>query len=88
MHRNDLPRSKHGTKLRTHIFDGCARLQVDFLEKNTEYSACVHSGYLAYEDGTIKRRMFRSFRTNQDVSTEEIIERWLFPTASIIYRRQ
>lgn len=64
------------------------RLQVDFLEKNTEYSACVHSGYLAYEDGTIKRRMFRSFRTNQDVSTEEIIERWLFPTASIIYRRQ
>lgn len=63
-------------------------IQVDFLENNPAYSACVHSGYLAYEDGTIKRKMFRAFSTEKDVSTEEILEKWLFPTASIVYRRK
>lgn len=63
-------------------------LQISFLEAHPEYSACVHSGYYAYADGTIKRKLFRAFTESKEVKTEEILEKWLFPTASIVYRKE
>jgi glycosyltransferase involved in cell wall biosynthesis len=62
------------------------QMQVDFMENHHDYSLCVHSGYYAYENGKIKNKLFRAFHNNKTVSTEEIIEKWLFPTASILYR--
>lgn len=61
--------------------------QIKFLEEHLEYSACVHSGYYAYEDGVIKREMFRAYKSNCDVPINEILEKWMFPTASIVYRK-
>lgn len=61
--------------------------QINFLEQHKDYSACVHAGYYAYEDGIIKRKMFRAFHNDCDVSQSAILENWLFPTASIVYRQ-
>ena len=63
------------------------QIQFDFMEENLEYSLCAHSGYNGYEDGRLKKYLFRPFSENRTVSTEEIIEKWLFPTASLFYRK-
>lgn len=63
------------------------QMQVDYMEKNKDCSLCVHAGYLAYEDGILKKQMFKPFVQNKIISHEEILEKWLFPTASILYRK-
>lgn len=64
------------------------QMQVDFLEEHDSYSACVHSGYYCYENGVIKKDLFRAFTKDKEVTTNELIRDWLFPTASIVYRRK
>ncbi|MBQ6794542.1 MAG: glycosyltransferase family 2 protein [Clostridia bacterium] len=61
--------------------------QVDFLEAHPDYSLCVHSGYYAYENGVLQKNLFKAFDCDKTVTTEEMISGWLFPTASLVYRR-
>ena len=63
------------------------QLQYDFMELNSNFSLCAHSGYNTYENGQIKNHLFRPFNEDRIVSTEEIISKWLFPTASLFYRK-
>ena len=63
------------------------QIQYDFMENNPEYSLCTHSGYNIHENGQLKSRMFRPFPETKTVTTEEVISRWLFPTASLFYRK-
>lgn len=61
--------------------------QVDFLEKHSEYMACVHSNYI--ENQRSGERFLNSRRKkNGNVKMKEIIE-WnnVFHTSSILYRR-
>lgn len=62
--------------------------QIVFLDEHPEYSASIHSGYYAYEDGIIKRKLFRTYKENRDVPIEELLSKWVCPTASIVYRRE
>lgn len=61
--------------------------QFDFMEANPEYSLCVHAGLCCYEDGVLMKNGFIPYQQDKSVKTEEIIERWLFPTASLFYRK-
>ena len=61
--------------------------QFDFMEANPEYSLCVHAGLCCYEDGVLMKNGFIPYQQDKLVKTEEIIERWLFPTASLFYRK-
>jgi len=60
--------------------------QVDFLEKNPEYSACFHNAEVIYENNEKKSHPFTILNENT-FSIEDIIERsWFIPTQSIVYR--
>lgn len=61
--------------------------QVDFMDANPSFSLCAHAAYRAYEDGVFMKDMFRAFGSSRKVATEEVVSRWLFPTASLLYRR-
>lgn len=62
------------------------QLQVDYMDNHPECSLCAHSGYNCYENGVLMKELFRPFDKDSVVPTEEVISRWLFPTASILYR--
>lgn len=63
------------------------QIQYDFMESHLDYSLCAHSGFNIYEDGQQKNHLFRPFNANKTVTTEDIISKWLFPTASLFYRK-
>lgn len=61
------------------------QFQVDFLEKNTEYSGCAHQSLKLYSDGTSKK-----FRTNvkSDLFTNDLLGSRPFHCASFMFRRE
>lgn len=61
--------------------------QFDFMETHSEYSLCAHAGLCCYEDGVLMKDGFFPFTEDKTVMTEKIIEKWLFPTASLFYRK-
>lgn len=63
------------------------QIQYDFMNANPDYSLCAHSGYHTYETGRSKNILFSPFKESGTVSTENVILEWLFPTASLFYRR-
>lgn len=60
--------------------------QVDFMESHPEYSMCFHNAVVIYDDMPQRPRVFNSIERNKDVSLEELISKWIVPTASMIYR--
>ena len=60
--------------------------QVQYMELHPECMLTAHSGDYCYEDGVLTGNEFRPFFSDQIVSMEDICSRWLFPTASIVYR--
>ncbi len=62
--------------------------QSDYMIKNENCSFVVHAAYKTYEDGTVMRDMFRPFKQNRIVSIEEVLERWLFATNSIMIKTE
>lgn len=63
------------------------QMQVDFLEKNKEYSLCFHNAIITYDDIVKKSEIFCDILQDRDVSLEDIIASWIIPTASIVYRK-
>lgn len=63
--------------------------QVDFLEKNPDYSACVHAALVIDADSKKTIRKVRPSLRNKELSIEKVIEGGggLVSTNSIIYRR-
>lgn len=62
------------------------QLQVDFMEQNKECSLTIHAGYNAYENGVLKKNMFKYSSDDRYISVSELISSWIAPTASIMYR--
>ncbi len=58
--------------------------QVDFLEKHNEYSLCFHNAEIIYEDGT-PSKLFSDLNT-REYNRLEIFEKWITPTASLLFR--
>lgn len=61
------------------------QMQVDFLEKHTDYSACTHNSYIDYI-ATGRRELYAK-RVGGNIGMKRIIE-WknVFHTSSVIYR--
>ena len=61
--------------------------QVEYMDAHDECALCAHAGYYTYENGVIKKQIFKISDKECDISTEEVLSSWLYPTASIMYRQ-
>lgn len=61
--------------------------QVDFLEANPEYSMCFHNAVIFYQDDKKTPKIFNNIVCECDINLEQLINKWIVPTASIIYRK-
>lgn len=61
--------------------------QVDFLEANPEYSMCVHNAIVHFEGGENEDHLFNPAGQKEIITTDDLIEKWSFATASIVFRR-
>jgi len=59
--------------------------QVDFLESHSEYSMCFGNAIEHWQDGTNPDKQF-SHIESRDYRRIELIENWIVPTGSVIYR--
>ncbi|MBQ6419125.1 MAG: glycosyltransferase [Synergistaceae bacterium] len=64
------------------------QIQVDFMETHPECSLCGHAAYYANEDGTLRHdKYFRHIDESRYLSTEELIEKWMLATNSVMFRK-
>ncbi len=61
------------------------QIQVEFLESNPDYSMCFHSAFLKKE---IKDNYDLDFSNieDRDYSADELLAKWIVPTASMLYK--
>lgn len=62
--------------------------QVDFMEAHPNYSLCGSNGLIIWEDGVKRPKYFNNCFKSKDVTLEEIVNTWFFPTASLLYKRE
>jgi glycosyltransferase involved in cell wall biosynthesis len=60
--------------------------QVDFMEKNLEFSLCCHNSLILYEDHDISPSLFNPKCQNKIISLENIVMNWSMATATILFR--
>ncbi|GAB3993175.1 glycosyltransferase [Spirosoma daeguense] len=62
--------------------------QIDILEKNPDYSMCFHSALELHQyDGEESRSNIFSNLQDRTYSGQEILSKWLIPTASVVFRK-
>lgn len=61
--------------------------QVEFMDKNEEYSLCFHNATVDYKD-KYKNHSFNKIKRSKDISLKMVIHEWIIPTASIIFRNE
>lgn len=61
--------------------------QVDFLESHPEYSMCFGNAIEHWENKSITDKQF-SYIKNRDYTRLEILENWIVPTATVMYRNE
>jgi len=59
--------------------------QVDFLEHNPEYSMCAHNAIVDFEDDESRTHFFNTANQKSIITTEDLIEKWSFATASMLF---
>lgn len=62
--------------------------QVDFLECHQDCVLCGTNGLIVYQDGLRRPSYFNKFFHTVLLKPEDIIGKWIFPTASLMYRRE
>ena len=66
---------------------GKLQKQVDFLEKNPDYTMCFHNAKVKKEDGVVAD--FDGYAIeNREYSATELFAGWTVPTASIVLRKE
>lgn len=61
--------------------------QVDFLESHPDYSMCFHKAKVIAQDGREYIDYFSKLE-EREYKAEEILTRWIIPTASIVFRSE
>ena len=61
--------------------------QVDFLDSNYDYSLCFHNAFLLRQGISLNEK-FRKYKKNTYSTKDVILENWLSPTASILFRSE
>lgn len=63
--------------------------QVDFMEKNKDYSMCFTNAFvLQYGGDARKVKAFNDYDADCDLTAEDAIAKWLVPTASVFMKRE
>jgi len=63
------------------------QIQVDFLERHPEYSACAHQSMKIYEDGSSSLKLFGE-DVDRDYQLQDTITHRKFHTSSLVYRKK
>lgn len=64
------------------------QIQVDFLDKNPEYSVCFHTTRVVYENNTDKEFVFPDVKHESWYTAEELLRTNYIPTNTVMYRKQ
>ena len=62
--------------------------QVDFLEAHPDYLLCGTNGLILWDNGTNAPEYFNRNFTSRELMPEDVIGKWPFPTASLMYRHE
>ncbi len=62
--------------------------QIDFLEANTDYSACAHQATVVYENGEKDPHLFNNLTAEFNFITKDLIGLRKFHTASFVFRAE
>lgn len=62
--------------------------QVDFMEKNPEYSLIGSNGLIKYTDINDGLKYFNNHDKIREITFEELVNTWVFPTASLLCRNE
>lgn len=62
--------------------------QVDFLENNPDYILCGTNGLILWDNGTNAPEYFHRNFVSRELQPEDVIGKWPFPTASLLFRRE
>lgn len=60
--------------------------QVDFLESNSDFSMVCHNAEIVYEGISKKPHRFNKRKSDAEISMKELLEEWVMPTASMVFR--
>lgn len=60
--------------------------QVDFMEAHSDYSMCFHAAIESFEGYADKNHLFSKIEC-RDYSAQEIFNRWIVPTASVLFKK-
>ncbi len=63
------------------------QMQIDFLEKNSNYSMCFHKSKIQNELG-LPCLLNCSDIEDRDYNPNELFEKWIVPTASMVFKRE
>lgn len=59
--------------------------QVKYMESHPEYSMCFHNSYIHWDNNEKEDCLFYDI-SDRDYSGEEVYEKWVVPTASILFK--
>lgn len=62
--------------------------QADFLEANSDFSMCFHDAIVLWDDKSAQPNYFVPKDQKEVSTTEDVIEKWFIPTASMMLRRE
>lgn len=60
--------------------------QIDFLEAHPDYILCGTNGLVLWDGGVNAPEYFNRNFTNRELHPEDVIGKWPFPTASLVFR--
>lgn len=61
--------------------------QVDFMESNPEYTLCASNGFIFWDNLLNQPQYFNDIKISSEVTIEQLIKKWMFPTASLLFRK-
>lgn len=63
------------------------QIQVSFLESNKNYTLSSHNAYCLHDSDNSKT-VFSNILFETDLNTKQLIDNWLIPTCSMVYKRE
>lgn len=60
--------------------------QATFLDNNSDFFLVGSNGIVSYSEPSHELRLFNSCHISREVPFSELVEKWFFPTASLMYR--
>ena len=62
--------------------------QIDFLEANEDYALSCHNALKLYMGAEKEKELFTNLKENTDISLDQIVNSWIMPTGSFVFRKE